>query len=129
MTGTSNAFIVANPAGYECTDYEICPEETAVAKLCPPGKYTSDDTSTYARPLETEDACLNCPDDYYCPDWGITGTGCVGAHCKPYTDYPCPAGYLCYNGAIHPSDRDDVTVAFCPVGNFCNKAIGNQVSQ
>ena len=93
--------------------------------LCPPGKYTADEnhesSSIYDRPLEDPAVvCLDCPTDYYCPEWGITGV--LGS--KTYTTFTCPAGYICESGAIHPSSRDDIKVKFCPVGSFCDKSIG-----
>lgn len=48
-----------------CAVNEICPTGTAVATLCPPGTYTSTEYPTDAS------ACVSCPANYYCPEWGM----------------------------------------------------------
>ena len=95
--------------------------------LCPPGTYTLDDdgSADAARPLVNENACKSCVANYFCPDYGITDV--LGD--DPYTGHACPAGYICYSGAIHPSDRDDITIKFCPAGSFCNILIGDLAEQ
>ena len=37
-------------------------------------------------------------------------------------------GNICYEGAIHPSDRDNIKVAFCPIGYFCDKNLKTSLS-
>ena len=39
-----------------------------------------------------------------------------------YVSYPCPRGYLCNGGAVHPSKIDNVSIQLCPPGFFCDKA-------
>ena len=102
-----------------CSDGEICPAGTAIPLLCPPGSYMA-----ATGPLAAQ-SCLSCPTDYYCPDWGTTRAGGP----KPYTSYPCPAGYLCEGGAVHPSKRDNISVKLCPSGYFCDKSKGAQTSK
>lgn len=88
-------------------------------QVCVPGTYMD-----AAGPL-TSYSCASCPVDYYCPDWGITRV----AGPNPYTNYPCPAGYLCEGGAVHPSKRDNISIKLCPVGYFCDKSKGDQTSK
>ena len=106
---------ISTPNPVDCVDGEICPAGTAVPQLCKPGTYMSE-----TGPLDSY-RCSSCPIDYYCPEWGITKV--YGP--KPYTNYPCPPGYLCLGSAVHPSNRDNVSIQFCPVGYFCDKSISN----
>ena len=97
---SSNPITAATQAN--CANGEICPGGVAVPELCPPGTYgTAAASATYN--------CQNCDIDKYCPLWGMTAA----------TQLTCPDGYLCLGGAIHPSNRDDVTVRLCPKGSYC----------
>jgi len=93
------------PAGSYCGTGEKLPN------YCPPGSYGSASATA-------TDTCASCPIDYYCPEYGMQDPSGFG------NTYKCPDGYLCLGSAIHPSNRDDVTIKFCPVGFFCTQALG-----
>ena len=112
LSATGNGFTTATPAGKECADNEICPTGTSVPTYCEPGTYTDLTGRTAGTALVENTHCLDCPADYFCPDYGITDATGV----NPYNaaKYECLPGYLCNGKAVHPSNRDDQTVAFCP---------------
>ena len=88
----------------------MCVAGTYIPEFCEQGTYFSGSDNT------AED-CTACPANYYCPNWGMSYSDMT-------TNYPCPAGYVCILGAIHPSNRDDVTIRFCREGYECDFANG-----
>lgn len=87
----------------DCDPGSYCGVGEILPNLCPPGTYGTD-------PASATNNCASCPVDYYCPEFGMTDPSAHG------NTYKCPDGYLCLGGAIHPSNRDDVTIKFCPEG-------------
>ena len=121
LTTAAGAFI-SSTGGTVCGDNEICPSGTAVPELCPPGTYTLN-SSVWPRTQATSAVCGDCLQDYYCSEWGILEDDLSNGN------YDCPLGYICNQKAIHPSDRDNIKVEFCPEGSFCDISIGHRNSQ
>lgn len=98
------------PAGSYCGNGEIW------YNACPPGTYGND-------PADTTNLCTSCSVGYYCPKFGMTDPAVAqwddNSGSPDLNKYKCPDGYLCLGGAIDPSNRDDVTIKFCPVGYKC----------
>jgi len=51
----------------DCVDGQICPANTIVPEYCTPGTYTN---PAQSGPM-SEANCLQCPQEKYCPDYGL----------------------------------------------------------
>lgn len=101
--------------GDPCVDNEICGTNTIVPAKCAPGTYTNPAQSGAMSAAN----CLPCPANRYCPLYGMDAT--------VVENYPCPDGYVCMGGAIHPSNLDLVTIKLCPAGWYCPSGQGTEL--
>ena len=91
-----------------CLAGYYCPEETMFSTQfpCPSGTYSN------ATGLHSKGQCLNCPEEMYCGDEGLTEpTG------------RCSSGYYCVSRANTSQPTDGVTGDICPKGRYCPQGI------
>ena len=75
-----------------CPVGHFCPPATTHPIQCPAGSYN---------PIEKQEACLPCPDRYFCP---------LGS--SNFTANPCPTGHYC------PTETESNTQFPCPLGTY-----------
>ena len=91
-----------------CLAGYYCPEETMFSTQfpCPSGTYSN------ATGLHNKEQCLNCPEEMYCDDEGLTEpTG----RCSP--------GYYCVSKANTSQPMDGLTGNICPKGRYCPQGV------
>jgi hypothetical protein len=98
---------ISSATHVQCGETEICESGTYIPVLCPPGTISPGGYPTSYN-------CQSCPADKVCPEYDMTAA----------TAIDCPAGYVCLGGAIHQSNRDEVTIRFCSPGKYCDISLG-----